>query len=254
MRVIIHLAYYAFLESWRNYFPWISGVVLALAYYFSVFIASISLTESMENQRIFLAASLNVFILLLSTFYLVAGIHREAQDKAQEFILANPIRRYQYFFSKLLMSSILAGCLIIPSSMLMWWVSSFEMAVYWALGLYFEVQLVLLVAVIFALNFSHIAMSLLATMSFWLLSRVMPFIQGLGDSLFVENASSWQKISHYFMDFIALVLPKMDVFLQSKWLLDGGELPAISSMLSEFLLYLILLISVGLYDFYRKVI
>ncbi|MDH5394530.1 MAG: hypothetical protein OEY11_15200, partial [Gammaproteobacteria bacterium] len=121
----------------------------------------------------------------------------------------------------------------------------------WSLSLWCELSLVALIALLFILSLQNIALSLMASISVYSLMRFMPSIQSMGDGPFQDSVMN--RGMNAALDVIDLVLPRLDHFAQSSWLVYGRpDMSVLVSLLIEFILFVSLFVVVGVIDLKRK--
>ena len=122
----------------------------------------------------------------------------------------------------------------------------------WWLSLAAETALVAAAALFFASAMAQTLAALAAAAGLYLLGRSMSAIQAIasapqsGDSL-PAVAARW------FVDALALLLPRLDEATRSDWLLYGApHAGEFAQALSGLALYFLLLAAAGLFDFSRR--
>ena len=185
-------------------------------------------------------------------FVVVASVSREANDKGLELALALPVSRTAYYAGKLAgfgcAGALLATFFALP---LLLWAKPWDLAPWW-LSLVAETALVAAAALFFASAMSQTLAALAAAAGLYLLGRSMSAIQAIagapqaGDSLSADAA-------RWFVDALALLLPRLDAATRSDWLLYGApQAGEFARVLIGLGLYIVLLAAAGLFDFSRR--
>jgi hypothetical protein len=86
----------------------------------------------------------------------------------------------------------------------------------------------------------------------YLLARAMPAIQAIAATpLADESWAGW--LARKAVDAVAFLLPRLDAATRTEWLLyDAPSGTGYAGALAALLVYTILLIAAGLFDFYRR--
>ena len=88
---------------------------------------------------------------------------------------------------------------------------------------------------------------------FYLLARALSAIRLISDTPIAGGDTTAQRLIAWLVDALALVLPALDRFTQSAWLVDGaGSWPLLGSCLLQAALYTALLGAAAMFDFYRR--
>ena len=247
------IARFALVEALRGKLALAVIAVALLGLGISAFLGEMAITEGARIQGSALAAFNRVAAALLVISFVIAGLTREQADKGLEMLLSQAIPRASYVMGKLTGYTLLAWLTAaIFSAPLLLYAPPLNVAA-WSLSVALELTLVAAAALACALVLGQSALSLLMVMAFYVLSRIMSTILAITASP-IGQIDSWSfRLMGWVMGCIAALLPGLDRFASSAWLWDGtaawGQMPA---LLLQFVIYLPLLCSVALFDFYRK--
>lgn len=248
----ITVARFTVVEALRSGLPWLASACMLGVLGLSGFLSSVAIADASSLQASAAGALLRAAAVFLIAAHVVSSVSREANDKGLELALALPISRPAYFIGKLTgfccAGAMLATFFSIP---LLIWAKPVDLAAWW-LSLASEAGLVAAAALFFASAMAQAVAALAATAGLYLLGRSMSAIQAIasapqaGDSL-PADAARW------FVDALALLLPRLDTATRSDWLLYGapgaGELVPVLFGLG---LYFLFLAAAGLFDFSRR--
>lgn len=250
---VFTIARFSLIEAIRGKIIWIISGLLVLAILLSLFISQTALTETRESQVALMVGFLRLSSVLVMIFFVVSSVARDFQDKSIELLFAISIPRYQVFIGKFLGFSLLSFLIsIFYLFPLMFYAEPVAVSV-WALSFWFELSLVALLSLIFILSLENVALSLMTSIGVYVLMRIMPAIQSMGDGPFQD--SLFNRLMNKVLDFIDLVLPRLDHFSQSSWLVSGSVSSIdLINMLLEFLLFVVLFVLIGVIDLKRKAI
>lgn len=251
MAPVFTIARFSFVEAVRGKIIWLVFALLLLTLSISLFISQMALTETRESEVALMSGFLRLSSVLIIIFFVVASIARDFQDKSIELLFSVNMPRYQVFMGKFLGFSIVA---LITASIfffgLVFFANSYSVLL-WSISLWCELTLVALVALLFIFSLQNVTLSLIASISVYSLMRFMPAIQSMGDGPFQHSLLN--KGINSVVDIIDLILPRLDQFSQSSWLVYGGpELSSVVSFSIEFVLFVGVFTLVAIIDLRRK--
>jgi hypothetical protein len=243
---------YTLVEALRSGLPWLAAACALAVLGLAGFLSRVAITEAAALQASTTGALLRACAIFLIAAHVVASAARETNDKGLELALALPVSRTAYYTGKLAgfgcAGVLLAALFALP---LLIWAKPGDIAM-WGLSLATETMLVAAAALFFASAMSQTLAALAATAGLYLLGRSMSSIQAIAsgpqaaDSL-PADAARW------FVDALALLLPRLDLATRSDWLLYGAPLPGeFARILFGLGIYILLLAAAGLFDFSRR--
>jgi ABC-type transport system involved in multi-copper enzyme maturation permease subunit len=248
----VTVARYTLVEALRSGLPWLAAAFMLGVLGLAGFLSRVAITEAAALQASAAGALLRACAVFLIAAHVVASVSREANDKGLELALALPVSRAAYYIGKLAgfscAGAMLATFFALP---LLIWVKPADLAPWW-LSLGMETALVAAAALFFASAMSQTLAALAAAAGLYLLGRSMSAIQAIagaplaGDSL-PADAARW------FVDALALLLPRLDAATRSDWLLYGPpQAGEFAQALSGLGIYFLFLTAAGLFDFSRR--
>lgn len=258
MRPALTIARYTLLEAVRNRLAWLVLILMAGAVALSGFLNELALTESRQLQAALLAAMLRYAAVFLMATFVITSMAREANDKGLELLMALPLPRAVYLFGKLAGFAALA---LLPAGLfgaLGLFFAPPAQAGLWAFSLLCECWIVAAFSVLCMLTLSQVLPALAAAFSFYLLARAIGALQllghGAGTGLGKGAASSFgQQALNTGIDGLALLLPHLDQFTRSDWLVyHNGSGAELASIAAQTAIYVLLLGAAALFDLHRK--
>jgi hypothetical protein len=190
--------------------------------------------------------------MFLIAAHVVASVSREANDKGLELALSLPVSRFAYFIGKLSGFSCAGALLAVFFALpMLIWARPADIAL-WCLSLAAEAGLIAAASLFFASAMAQSVAALAATAGLYVLGRSMTAIQAIASA--PQAGDSWPAVAaRWFVDALALLLPRLDAATRSDWLLYGspaaGEFAAIMFGLG---IYFLLLAAAGLFDCSRR--
>lgn len=243
------LARYAWIEAVRSRWPWVLVGALLAALSLAVFAGEWALVERQAVQVALLAPILRWMAVLLVVLFTASSVSREFADRSIALLLAAPISRQSWVTGRMLGASAVALCTSCALSLpLLIWVP-FGAWCAWALSLMFETMLLGCAAVVVACVFRQLPVALVAVLAFYVASRLMGILLLIAERAPYETSVMTNSLVSGFLRSVAAVLPRLDRFTQTSWLLDPALQAQLSPVLAQSLVYIALIWVVALIDF-----
>ena len=252
-RRISAIACYTILEAWRNHLFVHVVVAVTLLTLLSLFARELAVTESARLQTAILAATLRVAGVFLIGLYILNGLTREFNDKVLELMLSLDLPRPSYLVGKFcgfaVVALAIAAIAAIPIAVL----APLGAASAWGCSLALELLIVSALSVFCITTFTQLLPAAAFVTAFYLLARSITAIQLMSGASLLGVDALGQKASSLLADALALALPRLDMFTQTAWLVDGAAAyPALLSALLQTTVYVVLLLAAAMFDLYRK--
>jgi len=242
------IAKYSFLEALRNRLLLLAVIGLLCALGLSEFISELAITESAEFVTAILASILRIFCVFVIGLFVITSVVREFQDKGFDHLLALPYPRYVYYFGKFLGFSVLSVIVVLCVSIILLLYADFLPVLQWSLSLMFELFIIVALGLLFIFTFRQVTQAFSGVMAFYL----MQTIQLISDSPVVQVGTFSQQFIGAVLDLIALLLPRLDLFARTEWLLyNGFDFTVLLQNLGQVAVYIVLLSLCSLFDLYR---
>jgi hypothetical protein len=188
----------------------------------SVFLGGASITEKESFALVFGAAGLRFLsvtgIVLFCCFY----VRRSFETKEVEFLLSRPISRLSFLLSHATAFMILALMISIVVVAVVAFLGKPNMQglAAWGLSIGVENMIMAVAALFFSMVLSSAAGSALATLGLYVLSRLIGTLLGIAA---LPPEKPVYAILNNVMDFISIVVPRLDMMGQTSWLIYGVE-------------------------------
>jgi len=240
------------LEARRGGLPWLAAASIVAGLALAAFLSQVTLTESLALQAAILAALLRACAVFLIAAQVATSTLREINDKGMELMLSLPLSRSAQYLGRL---AGFAGCGVVLAFafalVLLPWAPPAAAAL-WGLSLACEVALVAAAALFFAMTLAQLVPAIAATAGLYLLARSMAAIQAIASGP-VADTTLTGRIARFSVDAIALLLPRLDQVTRTEWLLYGApSAGAWAAAVGGLVLYGLLLVAAGLFDFHRR--
>lgn len=195
--------------------------LLVITVCLSIFFGASVITEQDGFMRTFAAFGFRLFGVVALTLFIVSYIRRSFENRDIDYLLSRPIGRVRFVvthaaafsFLALITAFLLGGTLAALS------IGALQSGVWlWWLSLAVEFIIMANVAMFFAFVISSTTACVAAAFAFYLLSRLMGEILGI---LQRGGEGPVMQFLGKIMEFISLVIPRLDLMGQSKWILYG---------------------------------
>jgi ABC-type transport system involved in multi-copper enzyme maturation permease subunit len=252
-RQIKVIAKYTFIEAMLNRLFWVLAAFLISAFAVTEFIADIAVTDQREIQIAILANLLRYSGIGLLTILIISSGTREQQDKSLDFMLSLPISRTCYFLGKL--SGFITLSLLISTvfALLLFLYADLTAVILWSMSYCLELIIICCLSLLATYSFRHVLAGLGSVLLFYILARALGAITLIAQGPLVQTQGVGQQFIDAFFSLLSWMLPALDRFSQTSWLVYGDyNQQSLANMLIQALIYIPLLSAVALVDFYRK--
>jgi ABC-type transport system involved in multi-copper enzyme maturation permease subunit len=222
MHAALTLARYTIVEALHGRIAIAAAVLIAGAVGLGQFVVELALTDTAAIRALSLAWLFRVAAVFLVAGFAASSVVRDHNEKHLELLLALPTPRTSYLLGKWL------GC--VAASMMLALMFSLPLAfdmpwrgvAAWAVSLGLELIVIAGASLLCALTFQQLVASLAAVAAFYMLSRVMGAVLAIGASAVAPVDSVAFDWSNHILHGISMLLPRLDLFTRSQWLVDGA--------------------------------
>ena len=250
---VLTISKFTIIESMRNRLLWLSFFMMVIGFVLVEFVGDLAITEHRATQLAVLAVFLRLSAVLLIALFVVSSSLRELQDKTLEMILAMSIKRSSYYLGKLLGFVQLAVVMGLIFGLLLLIYAPLGQVLIWTVSLVLELMIVVALALVMLFTFKQTPAALTGVFVVYLASRVVAALYLMSQHPIIAYDSIGQKFMDGFVGMMTWVLPDLSRFTQTEWLIYGtGDWQQLLPILIQTIIYLGLLSSIALFDFYRK--
>ena len=250
---IATLARFTLLEAARTRLGWLFIVALALVFGAAFFVQQLAITESARIQIAFSAAETRLVSVFVLSLYILTSLVREFNDKGLELTLSFDLRRADYILGRLLGFILIALAMALLAGLPQIMLAPLPAALQWSCSLALELVIVSALSVFCILTFTQLMPAASFVAGFYLLARAMAAVRLISAHPILEGDSLSNRVMGHLVDALALVLPALDRFTQSAWLVDGAAgWHTVGNCALQALLYTALLVAAAMFDFYRR--
>lgn len=247
------IALFTFLEALRNRLLWLVLVFVLIGVGLAEFLGAVAITETRQFQSGFMGALLRAAAVFILSLFVITSVVREFNDKVVELVLSLPVPRSSFLLGKLAGYSALAALVALLCGLFLLIYAPPLQVIIWTLSLCMELLIVTALSLLCLFTFSQVTAALSAVMAFYLLSRSITAIQLMGHFPVVSMDSLAQTVIAGFLDALAFVLPALDGFTLSAWLIyHTASWSALAPILGQTVIYVGLLSAAAMFDLYRR--
>ena len=250
---IVTIARFTALEAVRTRLPWQFAIVLGLILGSAYFIQQLAITESARLQVAFFAAAARFAAVFMLSLHILTSMVREFNDKGLELTLSFDLRRSHYILGRLCGFLLIALAMALLATLPPLLLAPLPAALQWGLSLALELAIMAALSLFCIVTFTQLMPAASFVFGFYLLARTLTAIRLMSDTPLVGGGTPSHQVIAWIIDALALVLPALDRYTQSTWLVDNAAAwPALGANAAQALLYIVLLGAAAMFDFYRR--
>ena len=224
--------------------------LLAVTLGLSVFLGATSVAEQLQTAVVFAAAAGRLILVLGLTIFAAFHIQALFETREVEAILARAISRGQFVVSYWLglaaLAVIVASAFGIAIIFFAGWSAA---ACMWAATLVAECAIVLAVTLFAGLMLERATSTVLFTMGFYALARLMGFLVAIRET---TTSSFFSDIVKFSLDAVLLFIPRLDLFAQTQFLIYADSRVDAAFSIVQTGLFLALVLAASVFDLKRK--
>lgn len=245
---------YILLTSLRN--KLYLGVIFSLAtcFFLGIFVGGTNIVEELQSSAVFIAGASRIIVIAGLAIFVCLNVAKLFDNKEIDFIISKAISRQKFILSFLVGYLISALLIVISLILALNLLANLDSngALIWSLSLVSETLIVICFAFLCSLILENSLLAILATIAFYILSRMMGFFVMSINAPWEESVRS-PTIYEYVLKMLSVAFPRLDLFTQSKWLIYGvTDIVAVKIVFVQALIYIPLLIFMAFYDIDRK--
>jgi len=253
MKQIFTLATLVALEALRTRFFALIILWLLIGFGFALFIGQITVIETIAYQSSLLAAFLRLSAVYIVSLFVITSMVREFQDNSVYLWLSLPIPRSTYVIGKFSGFTLVAlfTAILFGATLLLF--VSYPQVGLWTLSLLCELLIMTALSLFLALTFHQTVQAFSVVLGFYILARSIATLQLIAQGPLNNSQSGINQLINGLINWLAMLLPSLDRFSQSEWIVyHTGSIDNLLEVVVQTIIYVILLIAMSLFDFYRK--
>ena len=243
---------YIFLTAFRDRLYQALFAVIILTFLFTRFIGEVTLVEQQEANIIFFVNIFRLILVLGMSIFTCLHISRMFENKEIEMMLSKPINPFVFIFS-LFIGYWLTSILFILGAFVLLTFSThnFSALSIWSLSVFFEIGVLLAFALFVAIILKNPIISIIATITFYILGRMIGFFLYFTERQVSIKADVLDFIMHKFIYYISAILPRLDSFSKSSWIISNDF--ALSEVaIIQALIFIPFVLIMAVFDLKRK--
>ncbi len=227
----------------------------------SLFLGGTALVEQEVMTIVYAAGASRVILLVGLIVFVCFHVRRAFDNREVEVMLTKPISRTSFVFSYWAGFAVVSALFVLPVSVMMWLLMDVDLVglLFWSVSLALEALLVVAFALACSLILTSAVTSVLVSFGFYLISRMMGFFTFIIERSVMKFDLSWGWLTENLLAVTSIILPRLDLFGNSKWLVYGIRvdqqvwlLEMIPVFLPQTLIYVPLLLFMAMFDFKRR--
>lgn len=250
MHKIFSIARYTLLEAARSRLVWLVLGTILIFCATSLFIRELAITDSVRLQTAFLATSLRATSFFLIAAFIIGTLQRELNDKSPALLLALDLPRSHFVLGKCLGMAGVASLIGLSCALPLALLTPNAVWLAWTTSLLLEAWIIAAVSVFCGISLRSVAAGLAFTIGFYLLAKSLAALQLISHAS-LDAASLTHRYLTGLLDALALLLPRLDEFAKTSWLVDGAS-TALGPLALQALVFSALVTAAAMFDMYRK--
>ena len=253
MHQILAISRYTLLEARRTRLPLLLAVALALMLALAFFVSELAVIESARVRVSLYAAGARFAAVFIVSAHVLGSITREFNDKGIDALLALDLPRTHYILGKLggflALAALIAGITCLPLAFM----ATLPAVVQWGVALALELSVVAAFSLFCVIAFGQFIPAAALVLAFYLLARSLSAIQLISAHPISGAGTLSHEAGRWMVDALALVMPALDRWPQTAWLIDApAPWSSFSMLLVQALVYVVLLAGAAMVDFQRR--
>lgn len=251
MRKILAIARFTLLDALRSRLGTTSFIVMLVLTASSLFLHELAITDGQRVQLGFLAPALRFTAMFIIGAFIISTLQREFNERSATLILALDLARAHYVAGKILGFIGIACSVAILFSLPILLLADAVIGWAWSVSLIMEAAIVAVFAVFCATSLRSMTAGLVLTLGFYVLAKTIVVLQLISHASLLA-ATSLHRYMNGALDLLSLILPRLDNFAQTGWLVDSAPVIALAPLALQTLIFVGLISSATMIDIYRK--
>ena len=250
---VLAIARITALEAVRSRFAWLVAGFAAAGCVLAVFAGELAITGTHGFRSGLLGAWLRWCAVFTACALAVSSTVGDIHDKGLDLMLSTSMPRGVYCAGKLAGFGAVALFSAGACALALVWFAPLPQTALWAASLALELLVVTAMGLLCTFTLAHVAWAMGTVLGFYVLSRSMAALQLIAHAPAAEPGSvAWTSI-RVFLDALAYLLPDLDRFTESHWLIHGsGTIADLGFAAAQAAVYTALLGAAALFDLHRR--
>ncbi|MCP4433306.1 MAG: hypothetical protein GY806_20205 [Gammaproteobacteria bacterium] len=230
------------------------SILLIIAALLASFITELAIINSHQIASSVLAEFLRYSFVFLALLLITSNVAEDFEFKQFERLLTMPISRWQYIAAQFMTIASIVTLLVLPVVLILLFMTSVEVALYWAVALWLEMLLAGLIGFLAILSLEKIPQAMFFSLAIYLLAKLSELIsQMLSESVYLSDGGLASRFAEFVFSAILHVIPGLNAFARNDVFFEPLDLSTmLLTQLGVVSLYSLFLLAVSSIDFYRK--
>lgn len=246
---------YLFLTAIRDRLFASMLVALALIALVCSFIGDKTVVEGSETVSALAGFSSRLLVIAGLSLFVAVHVRRTFENREILLLLSRPMSRPGLVVAYWASFSAIAALTVVPAAVAIWLVGQPDLGglVWWAVSLALEAMLMVAIALFFSLTIGSVVAAAAGTLGFYILGRGIGVFTAIATGEFRSADTGLDQAVNSAIGYIAWIVPRLDLFGQSSWLVYGApEAGMIVLIAAQALVYTALIVTAAIFDFERK--
>lgn len=253
MQQILAISSYTLLEARRTRLPLLLAVALALMLALGFFVSELAVIESARLRVSLYAAGARFAAVFIVSAHVLGSITREFNDKGIDALLALDLPRSHYILGKLGGFLAIAVLVAVITCLPLVIQAPLPAVLQWGAALALELSVVVAFSLFCVIAFGQFIPAAALVLAFYLLARSLTAIQLISAHPLGAAGTLSHAVGRWMVDTLALVMPALDRWPQTAWLIDApAPWSSFVLLLTQAVLYVVLLAGAAMVDFQRR--
>lgn len=233
------------------------GLFIAILSLFGVssLIGFTATTEESLMQSVVFAGSFRLILIFGMIIFICFHINKSYENKEISFILSKNISREKFLLSYWISFNLIALSLLLFFLLIFLFFCEYNLLgiLQWIVSILFEVMLITMFSILASFILQSAVFSVFVASGFYIVARLMGFFVNI--NLITGNS----KIYNFFLELsqilskaISSLIPRLDLFGQTKWLIYGADFSVLKIITLQFIIYILIMFVMAFYDFRKK--
>ena len=231
------------------------AVLLGMVAVVAIFVGDGVVAEPTASRVAYAALAARLVYVLGIVLFVCYQIRRIYESREIDVILSRPLSRTGFVVAYAAGFAVVAAVLVPLPALIVWLAGPppLDGLAWWTLSLLCEGQIVTVLALFFALILGSPVTSALAAIGFYVFARTSGAVLGILSGSWLDLSSTFAVFAGWAFRILSTVIPRLDLFGQTSWLVYGFEGSALDwAAVLQTLVYVPLLLAMAIYDFQRK--
>lgn len=234
-------------------------ITLLLSIIFSFALSNLigftALSEEGQMQTIIFAGTSKIILMFGMIIFICFHINKSFENKEIPFMLSKNISREKFVFSYWVGFNFISVILLFLMSIILFLFCTINVlgAIQWLVTVSFEIMIVSTFAILASLIIQSAIFSIFLSSGFYVIAKMMGFF--LNAFLITPDnkiLSFLINLSNYLLQIISSLIPRLDLFGQTRWLIYGPDYHTLNIIILQSLIYIPIIFFMAFYDFKKK--